>query len=124
MYKLFQEGGDDSGCGPIFKESTKDAQDQVAGFTYLEIPPASTKHLSGIGYGTVHATTIYNKYWGISANRSIAINVIIVDSNCGIGGTTDFHNYGVLVGDIATTMADEGNNSKVQALLNDFFLYP
>lgn len=124
MYKLFEGGGDDSGCGSIFKESVDRVKEQEESFTCFDIPDECKAHLSKIGFGTIRATTVDNKYWGIKADKIIAIKVIYVESDAGIGGTSDFYDYGVLVGHIARTMAHNSNESKAQTLLHDFFLEP
>lgn len=84
---------------PIFAESAAAVQMKYARFTELKVT-SSAKYLAGIKVGSLTATTVENKWFGITAGHEVKINIVSIGSSTSVGFGEDFFDYDHLLQEI------------------------
>merc|ERR1712176_1216547 len=98
---------------PIFAQSGEDVQEQYKNLPKLVVPSKIT-HLQGITVGTINASTVENRWFGISAGQEVAIRIVGIESDLDIGELSDFLHYNVLVQEIVDCLTLEENAKILQ----------
>ncbi|CAE8595985.1 unnamed protein product, partial [Polarella glacialis] len=82
----------------------------------LKVADSSAKFLPNIRVGTINATTIENRAFGIAAGQAITLHVVFVDSPLSMGGYS-YQDYARLVQAIVDTARNEVNREPVKQIL-------
>jgi len=102
---------------PIFAESASHAEAEIANFSRLEAP-GNLQHLQEITIGTLHATTLHNEWFGVSAGRKVTLRVLNLHSSMGIGFFAELPHYNILVQEIVSSLTSPANAEKLREHLS------
>lgn len=113
LLRLFGGGGSEE--FRIFAEDAEEIRarcDSADCFRRLALPPGS-QVLLGIATGSLAATTLACRSFGVAAGRPVALHVVSVTATLNLGELENFHDYGVLLQEIVAALTSEQNEAVV-----------
>jgi len=105
---------------PVFKEASSTVHGAFKKFHKLTL--GNTQFLKAFVVGSLTATTIDNQFFGVTAGRTITINVIELCADVTIGQFENVQNYNTYVQEIIETITSDKNVAFVQTTLQPMFL--
>jgi len=109
---------------PIFKQDKLQAKAQYSAIKThgtLAIPEGSDTQLVSMVAGVLHATTTGQRFFGVTPNKSVKMQIIAVNTKLNEGEVVDFHDYSTLVQEIVTTLLSPANRLAVSNTILPFF---
>lgn len=100
---------------PVFASPSASAvQKSFESFQLLALPE-DRRFLRTFAVGTILASTIENKLFGVRGGQTVTLNIVNIGSALTIGSQEDFNNYNTLVQEIVSTLTSEVNLDSVKA---------